>query len=651
MSLRTRAAAVVASTLVHAAIFAGLGLSLPDAPRARLVEARAGAGTMLSLAGDLARPVVADARRARLISAAREARRDGTLALGSFLLAANAIDAAEEGTPFDAARAARLYEERLAALREALAHARPELAVPKVFGDLRYAGMPGGRVGDTLLSGSGSCEPLGQLVAASLHDAGLGDEVHLRYYGGLSSGVSHLTAVLRSGGVERDLVAGTRSARGGKDFPASELVEAYARAHGLAATPPPSPSPSDRPADDREGLFADTPPTRTMTAGYPSNDDVFEGALPLYAARAIAEPVAATRVEAGATAEAPDQSFAESCAVLLRFGELDPPSATAEIDGAGNAMAVTLHHVPTRSELERTATNVAELERAAASVKSAPVRRLVALGCLAGLYDRAALEFSFAREPAVATRAVLEARRVKKEGADLVRSLGLADDAGRDARKELVRDASIGAWVLLYFDRGEDAVERLVRETPDDSFVAVELATALIVNPASRVRGVALAAGLPLDTQILVMQELAHAHDNARPWSGTYDPDLATFGDSDGAKKFALTYRVLRPVAWRLWEVPAPPKDTIAALLADAKKKGLDPATTHAILAYFVQNALWLYARRDEASRLFGELDRGLVDNGLGSLLDFDDVKPYPADARVIRAALDAYALQAGRAR
>lgn len=650
-----RSATILGSLGLHAALLGLLSAGAPAKPIEKAPPAHTGVKAVAALGASLARPVVAAGLRKRLVSEAREARAAGHLDLGAFLLAVNAVDAAEEGVPFDAPAAAARYRERVAAVKSALTKAPVERAVPTVFADFRYAGMPGGRMGDALLSGSGSCEPLSQLIAASLHDAGLGDEARLRYYGGVTSGASHLAAVVRVGGVERDLVAGTASRKGGRVFPASGLVDAYASAHHIDDDDPLRGPPAHHEGragdDDRNGLFADVPLTRSLTAGYPDNEDKFEGALPLYAERAVADPSSEVHAGDAPVDATPDDDIAKSCAVLLRLGELDPPTAAVAPTDAGDPMLVTLHRLPSRAQLERTASSVAELERAGAAVGKDPIRRLVALGCLAGLYDRAALDFSFARESDVAQRAVREARRAKREGSEIIRALGLATEAGRDARKRLIHDSSIGAWVVIRFEGGADVVELLAREAPEDSFIAIQLATALIVNPASRQRGVSFTAGLPLDSQIAVMQELAHAHDDARPWSGTYAPDLTTFGESPEAKELALTYSVLRPVAWRLWEVPRPVGETMKALLDDAKKKGLSEKRTRAIVSYFVQNALWLYSRRDDAPRLLGELDQALVDNGLGPLLQFDDVKPYPADARTIAAALDTFAKETGRKR
>ena len=655
-----RTAGALFSLVLHGSLVLGLALAFPE-PES-LEVARAGLSAVRTVADTLARPLRAQAQRSRLVEDARVSRRGGTLQLGAFLLAANQIDAEEEGTPFDLESAAERYRVRVASLRKALQTEPIDRAVPVVFGDLRYAGLPGGRVGDLLLAGSGSCEPLSQLVASALYDAGVGDVARLRHYGGLDAGVSHLAPVATVGGVERDLSAGRPSARGGRAFAASELVEAYARAHDLGgdgASPVASTHLSSSASDgghangggeETSALFGAIVKTRTMSSGYPPNDDRFEGSLPLYSDRAIAEAHDDDNASRGAkngSRDPPpdgDADLARTCSFLLRVGELDPPRATALIGDRDEPIELTLHRVPSREGLERTAGLIAEVERARSRVESDPIQRVVALGCLVGLYDRASLEFSLSREADVARRAVLEAKKARAEGAAVIASLKLASDSGKGGRARLLEQSSLGSWVLLYLDGGADVVLRLAAEAGDDSFATVGFVAALIVDPLTRARGLALAASKPLDAQIAIMQELAHAQDNARPWSATYDPELSSEGQSEAVASFVATYGVLRPIAWRLWEAPVPPGEAIGAILEQAKRADLPEKTTRILVAYYVQNEIWFYGRRDDGQRILAELDAAVVAHGFPPLLEFDDIKPLPADATAIRSSLSTYA-------
>ncbi len=90
-----------------------------------------------------------------------------------------------------------------------------------------------------LVDGGGSCEQISQVVAAAVHDAGRRQEIALRYYGGvMEDGVSHITPVALEGGAEHDLMTGLPVHPGGVRIEAEELVEVYARAHGLALKVP-----------------------------------------------------------------------------------------------------------------------------------------------------------------------------------------------------------------------------------------------------------------------------------------------------------------------------------------------------------------------------------------------------------------------------
>ena len=210
------AAVVVASTLVHAVllgtpqIHARFGAR--DAEPAPIVLQRAG---YAERAAPLVKRITVAMDRAALIARARAARGEGRLALGEFLLDASAIDAREQGVGFDRTRAGALYTARLDALRAAEARISLRAAVAEVFGDLHYFGRPGGRIGDALLDGGGSCEPLAQLLAAAIFDADHREAIELRYHGGVG-GIPHLTPVLLAGKNAVDLLAGRDALPGGR---------------------------------------------------------------------------------------------------------------------------------------------------------------------------------------------------------------------------------------------------------------------------------------------------------------------------------------------------------------------------------------------------------------------------------------------------
>ncbi len=446
-----------------------------------------------------ARPMAAQRARRELVRHARDLRARGDLRLGAFFLAANAIDAAEEGAAFDLDRASVLYQERVADLTRALRRHPPEDAVPAVFADLSYAGLPGGRMGDTLISESGSCEPLSHLIVATLYDAGHRD-VRFRYYGGASAGVTHLAPVLPTKNGERDLVTGTPSTPGGASFGADEIIDAYARAHGVDDDPARVASTNGRPssaggggadgiagstadaAGDARGLFQGiATPTRSMTAGYPENPDHFEGALPLYAGRAVSAPLAPGE-KADEPAAIPD--YSANCSFLVKPGELDPPAALAASGDDG--VRIDLYRAPSDEELERVSMFVAQIDEAKRRTGMGKEERVVLDGCLAALYDRASIEFALAGERAVATRAALEGADARRDGGELITSLALDTDEGKAALDRIAAAYGGGAWVLLFLPGGDGPALRLAKES--GSGMTFEGVTLLTFTPSSTLR-------------------------------------------------------------------------------------------------------------------------------------------------------------------
>ena len=134
------AAVVVASALAHARFLGAPQIRATTSPRRSCSRARGYAAR----AAPLVKRVGVAIDRAALIARGREARRQGHLALGEFLLDANAVDAREQGVGFDRARAGALYAARIEALRAAATKVPLRAAVPAAFGDLHYFGRPGG---------------------------------------------------------------------------------------------------------------------------------------------------------------------------------------------------------------------------------------------------------------------------------------------------------------------------------------------------------------------------------------------------------------------------------------------------------------------------------------------------------------------------
>ncbi len=613
----------LSSGLLHVAIGGAVVVCLPGAAGN---AARSGLGPVGEAALRAERPLEARRRRAELVTEARAARANGSLALGDFLLQANEIDAEGEGRPFDIAEARRLFAARVARLRGAVARTPLDLAVASTFEDLAYTGTPGGLMSEVLFAKRGSCEPVSHLVVATLHDAGLGSGASLRFYGGTSAGVTHLAPLLvleervqqRVVRREIDLTRGREPLAGGVTFAPEDLVEVYARAHGLA--PPLSSVP--RPAGEEPDSFL-VPASRTMTSGYPPNADRFDGALPLFAERAVIGP---TPQREGGGDTSPFE--APPCAVHVSLAWLDAPSAMAM---SAHAARVELVREPSQEQLESLSTTIMAIE-SARRPDDALASRLLGHACLVALYERAGLLFSLGNQRAVSLRAMKSREREARAGkVALAELMALSTARRHDLERELAELSMGRVWVLLFLEGGSDAVVAMAT-LPQSAFSGTLSVAALLVSPDTRARGVEIADSLKLSEQIDLMHELMHAHDNARPWAASYKLDLArTLSTSPFAKK----NRVFAALAWRLWDGGRQPEEAVAALVREGAAEQLDKRSQDAIADYYMQSYFRLMRQRQGGDEMIDRADKALVASGFRGLAslsqaDLDGRIPRP---------------------
>ena len=609
-----RPAPWLVSSLLHGAALVALAVSMP---RPEMGVARAGLGAFREALDRAEAPVRARQKRAALVAEARTARAKGALSLGDFLLQANAIDAEEEGRAFDVAEAQRLFAMRLARLREAASTTPLDAAVAAAFDDVAYTGTPGGRMADVLLEKRGSCEPVSHLVVAALVDAGFGAGVTLRFYGGASAGVTHLAPVLAlgdgAGRREIDLTRGREPVRGGASIAPLDLVEVYARAHGLA------PALAGGASEANPDGFL-VPPSRTMTRGYPPNRDRFEGALPLFADRAVAAP-------AGSTDASPETFETPPCAVHVSLAWLDGPKAIALGAHAGN---VELVREPSREQLESLSTTILAIESARRPGDALP-SRLLAHACLVSLYERAGLLFSLAGQRAVAERAVKSRDREAQAGKLALGELvALSTNRRRDLEHDLSELSMGRVWVLLFLEGGADVVAAQTKGPR--SFSSTLSVAALLVSPPTRKQGLAIAEALPLADQIDLMHELMHAHDNARPWAASYKLDLSREGADS---TFAKRNRVFSALAWRLWDGGRQPEEAVALLAREGAAEPIDGPALQAFADYYMQSYFRLMRQREGGPSLIERADKALRANGFRGLAalsqaDLDGRIPRP---------------------
>jgi hypothetical protein len=159
----------------------------------------------------------------------------GEFQMGEFLIRAGELDARERGEDMDVQEARSRYSQYLTEIQDALANDQPvQEVLPEVLSELRYFGNFQGSMPEAILNNGGSCRPLSHIVASLVYDAGGNErDIFLRYYPPNERGISHVAPILREDGEFFDLTLGDYAFEGGRQHPATQVVEDYARRHGL----------------------------------------------------------------------------------------------------------------------------------------------------------------------------------------------------------------------------------------------------------------------------------------------------------------------------------------------------------------------------------------------------------------------------------
>ncbi|MEM9874064.1 MAG: hypothetical protein AAF928_04170 [Myxococcota bacterium] len=330
-----------------------------------------------------AEPVDVSAERRALIATARKERARGTLALGAFLVDASVLDAQERGVPLDGEEAHGRYQNRQNEFRAAMAKGQHWFsAVRAAYGDLHYRGVGGGNVAAMLLDGGGSCEPTAHLLAAALYDFGWRRDVRLRHYGGGRR--AHLAAVIDTSGGAYDLASGAPAVAGGASFAAADLIEVYARAHGIddrlrsEARPGGQRTAGSRAAQPRSAFAG----AFSWASGYPPNDDDFGGVVPLFEPEGVSSP---------GLGDAPVPSGPAFPRGGLCLGMHEHRLTPVTMVGATGAhFVVDTYRIPPKHELGDIAYNAAEIEAQLEDLDDV-ADQFFALACLTQNYDSLAL--------------------------------------------------------------------------------------------------------------------------------------------------------------------------------------------------------------------------------------------------------------------
>lgn len=336
--------------------------------------------------------------------------------------------------------------------------------------------------------------------------------------------------------------------------------------------------------------------------------------MPLFARRAIRAP-------GDAVSPAPMQNW-EDCAFFLPLGMLAPPKLTVWLDGAGDAgpssVDVDLVFVPKGPEMERSAL-VAELVERSIDTTDTKADQIMALSCLAALYEKSATDFSLIGQPQMVAQALERLASARERGGVLVGSLADDPASAEEAEIRLARRFSGRSWLALKLPGGSglvlDIVERSIEQKPR-SWGLIHTLAALTVAPETRARSLEIIATLPLADRVDVMHEVYHAHDHLPPWSAGFVFDDASIDSA--ATELTAAYAVFRKLSWRLWEGRRGTAEITGRLVAEARGAGLGADWEAALLAYYGDNLLGLYQHREGGMEVVAELS------------DVVDARPHP---------------------
>lgn len=427
------------------------------------------------------------AAREALVKQALEQRKAGALKLGEFILSADALDAEAEGDPFDQAEVRERLQQRCARLESKLKSADVVHAVQDSFRDLPYSAAVN-RMSRMLLQGVGACGATTHLIAACLYDLGRREHLALRYWGGVNArGATHITPTWKQGDKVYDLAEGQPVYEGGAVFPAHEVIEAYARAHGILP--------------QLEGERGGEPAIDAAAAhdfSYPPNTDVFAvGEAPLFSERAksVSEerrPVADyLGVAAGGGAVVPSGGFSpisddwlETAASEMGQSYQLPalsvgnrrardPMCPVTVDllfekgvvvtTPSGSSRVDLVPTPSEAGLAYLSGVIARYEHFAR--RSAEADRIIADACLTVAYDWAAPRYAAAGYSVISHEATDRARRHAKRARENLEQLRRGSDG--DLILQLSRKDS--HWTLIAIGGGIDALLEMEERVTTDT--------------------------------------------------------------------------------------------------------------------------------------------------------------------------------------
>jgi len=430
----------------------------------------------------------------RLIAWGREHRKAGTLQLGEFLLRAADIDAAALGNELDLAEARKRYQAGVTKFERAIITEDVGTAFQRAFGHLHYQSI-GGSMADALIEGGGACEQIAHLGAATLYDAGLKNSAFVQYYGG---GVGHLAPIYLYGSEAYDLMGRDLAKPGGIRLPAAELIEVYARAHGLGTGPKHR---GDEGWSDGRATFA---------GGYPPNDDAYSTVVPIFASSAFGSAFGGHSVD--------DTRETGWYCPLYRYRELRPWTA-AVLSTAHQPYEIELRETPTDHALALTAYHLARLEQRLPKLEG--VDELLALACVSRTYESLAVDFVLANKMPISRIASKRAISVRDRASKRFRDFEWTDKT----RLELM--SSYHNWLLMMLPDGRKLLLDVAKQlAPEQFYRWSHMLVWLLRDDSTRSGAIALVTSLPPIRQMMLVLTYGGRFGNITPEDWPEGSDL-----------------------------------------------------------------------------------------------------------------------------
>lgn len=492
--LKVYIAAVAISTALHAPVL------FPEATRDAVSGIRK-AGTVLVEQYEAYR---LRRDRANLVEEARVQLKEGKLKMGEFILKANELDAREKGETADNQEAMKRYEKYREEFGSLVSSGKdPKRAIADVLKDMDYHGVPGGTMINALLEGGGSCAQFAPLISSLLYDSGYKENAYMRRYAQNSDGVSHITAVFVDGNKEYDMQAGRRAKTTGVRFHASEMVEAYAREHGLAPKLPIKAG--GWKALAKENRVAGTPEGRPTGFEYPSppaGQSYSEGVPPLFLGKGIGRrnPMAAS-----AGSKATINTDEEISWIITWIDGYLNPKNLAKPAGSYTDGLIVLNPIekPTEAKLQKLSTLI---EFARNQVRDGdrtpnPWVKAMAYGTLSGLYREAEWQFSISGKYDLAESVREQRKTIIQEGAKILETL--------DYKKW---DIPADPHQLIYLGgKGQEALFGFVKKYNDARFGAKKSIAMLLAKESSRKEAFEMVRKFSVPSQAAVFEALGDA--------------------------------------------------------------------------------------------------------------------------------------------